>query len=138
MASQFNLITDITATEKIRKKLVSWANDELPENEQERLIRLCEDADYNFIGFLPFVIDNTLEGNPEEFASRAFCDGAEEVDDANIVRVYFHAPHDACRDLWEFITEKYTDIEAVRVYVDPDYEDDIEELGEDDLFHYVR
>lgn len=138
MATQFNLITDITATEEIRKKLVSWDKNELPKNEQERLIRLCKDADYNFMGFLPFVIDNALEGNPEEFASRAFCDGVKEVADANAVRVYFRAPHDACRDLWEFITEKYTDIEAVRVYVDPDYEDDIEELGEDDLFHYVR
>ena len=138
MASQFNLVADITAPESIRNKLAGWAEGGLSEDEQERLAGLCEDADSNFMGFVPFVIDSALSGNPEDFAWRAFCDGAGEADDENTVRLYFRAAHDACVSLWEYITQKYPDIEAVRVYVSGDCEYDIAELGEDDLFSYRR
>ena len=136
MASQFNLIADIAASEEIREKLAGWANDELSKDERERLAGLCEDAECNAMGFLPFVIDNGLEGGPEDFAWRAFCDGAVELDSGDVIRLYFHAFHDACCDLWEYVTERYTGINAVRVYVDPEYEADIDELGEEDLFNY--
>ena len=134
MASQYNFIANITASKDIREKLTNWANDNISNDEEARLARLCDDADYNFMGFLPFVIDNTLEGNPEKFAWRSFCDGAS--DDGNMVRLCFHAIEDACCDMWEYITERYSDIETVRVYVNPEFEYDIDELGEDDIFSY--
>ena len=133
----YSLVAEITMTSKeMAEKLEDWATENLSE-EMEQHLESLDDADSNWMGLIPALFDADMKTLPEDLADRAFCDGGSLDDDADpiVVKLYFRAP-DWCDDLWEYLGKQHPEFRKVRVYVDPDYEDDIEELGEDDLLVY--
>lgn len=135
MATQYNLIAEIKASEKIIDRLNLWAEKELPEDDQCRIVEIDPEADYTWMGLIPAILDESL--NKETFptlASYSFCNGSSIEE--NTVSLYYYGVID--ERLWRYIGDKHPEIEKIRIYVDPDYDFDITELGEDDLFVYKR
>lgn len=142
MATQYFLIAEIRASKDILEKIRTWAGgaEQQPdEAEKARIEALLNGADWEFMGVLPAALDPACtEKVTDRLSWRSFCDGARfDSEDKSRLLLAFRAP-DPNAELWDFLSEKHPEIESIRVYADPDYEDDVEELGEEDLYAYVH
>lgn len=138
MANMYSLKAVIGADSSIVNKLCRWADgrDSLTKDEMARIRAYDPDADINWMGLIPAVIDAFAYGSFRA-DSRAFCDGCSKLNENGTFTLYFRGS-DSCGPLWDFLLTTDCKVESVRVFVNEEYPEDVEELGNGPLYERKR
>lgn len=88
------------------------------------------DCDENYLGLIGFLFSVMSADEAEYLAGRAFCDGAYYNEKENYVELYYRTDQSRGKKFWEELVKRVKGIEKVEAFADPDYPEDIEEIGD--------